>query len=98
MAEIDLPRFGMAVKVALSRKGLSYGDAVARWPETNKALWSRAVNGKALSAGNYLLVCRYLNLRAWAFVRVETGPRLTMKSIAKQAVTAADKRETGARA
>lgn len=93
MAEIDRLTFAVAVASALGEAGLSYTQAVALSPELDKAMLSRAVNGKALSAANYLVLCRALRLDPWNFV-VSKGRRLTMKSLVKQAVTAGASRET----
>ena len=92
MAEIDRAAFGIAVSIALKGRGLSYRQAVTDHPALDKAMLSRACHGERLSAGNYLLLCRILALDPFAFL-VER-PRLTLKDIAKQAVTQSDKRET----
>ncbi len=103
MADLDLRRFAAAVERGLA--GTSVRQAVARWPETNVALWSRARRGQQpLSAGNYLLVCRLLDLDPFAFLieakRVRPAPKpraLTLRgilnSLRDQAVTARVSRE-----
>lgn len=97
MADIDRAAFAFAVAERLAAKRLSYSLAVARWPSTNKALWSRVNAGKPLSAGNYLLVCKLLNLSPWRFWHPDKAKRVTMKTIVKQAVTAGVARETEVR-
>lgn len=94
MAEIDHAAFALTVRSSLARRGLSYSDAVDLWPATNRAMWSRAANGKPLSAGNFLLVCRVLRLSPWRFWQGDKVRRVTMKTIVKQAVTASATRET----
>lgn len=65
MAEIDWTGFSADVRQALD--GLSIHAAVAKWPGTNAALWSRAKRGRQpLSAENYLQLCRLLSLDPWA--------------------------------
>lgn len=109
MAEIDWRGFADAVTARLDGEQLSVRGAVARWPETNIALWSRARRGQQpLSAENYLLVCRLLDIGPWKFWRGNPRParrkparaalRSILKSMRKQAVTAQASRETGARA
>lgn len=108
MAEIDWRRFGDAVTARLDREQLSVRGAVARWPETNVALWSRARRGQQpLSAENYLAVCRLLGISPWRHWRGDPRPakqkptraalRGILKSLRKQAVTATVSRETGVR-
>lgn len=108
MAEIDWRGFGAAVTARLDAEQLSVRGAVARWPETNIALWSRARRGQqSLSAENYLAVCRLLGISPWRHWRGEARPakqkptravlRGILKSLRKQAVTAAVSRETEAR-
>lgn len=94
MAEIDHAAFAATVSAELARRRLSFGLAVLKWPATNKAMWSRATRGQTLSAGNYLLVCRLLRISPWRFWRDGKARRVTMKTIVKQAVTAAATRET----
>lgn len=108
MAEIDWHGFAGIVSARLRRDGLSIRAAVARWPETNVALWSRAARGRQpLSAENYLLLCRILRVSPWRFWRVERAmkpapePRRTTlrdirKRLQKQSVSVCGKRETRA--
>jgi len=107
MADIDWRGFAAAVSDRLDRERLSVRGAVARWPETNVALWSRARRGQQpLSAENYLLVCRVLDIQPWRFWRATPKParrktpraeiRSILKSMRKQAVTARVSREAGA--
>jgi hypothetical protein len=103
MAELDLARFADAVEAGLD--GLSVRQAVAKWPETNVALWSRARRGRQpLSAANFLLVCAALDLDPFAFVKPEKvvrgcrrAPRLSLRGIVEtlrnQTVTARVSRE-----
>lgn len=69
-AEFDWIGFGAEVGVRLALAGLSTRQAVARWPDTNVTLWSRARSGnKPLSVPNFLLVCRCLRIpptRHWS--------------------------------
>lgn len=105
MAEIDWRGFADAVTARLDRDGLSVRGAVARWPETNTALWSRARRGQQpLSAENYLLVCRLLDISPWRHWRDALRParrkpsrhsiRGILKSMRKQAVTVHVSHET----
>lgn len=107
MAEIDWRGFADAVTARLDHEQLSVRGAVARWPGTNIALWSRARRGQQpLSAENYLLVCRLLDISPWRHWRADPRPpkrkpakgalRVILKSLRKQAVTAAVSRETRA--
>lgn len=95
MARLDWPAFGRAVTGRLDAAGLSVRGAVARWPETNIALWSRARSGrKPLSVENFLLVCHLLRLSPRAFWSRDKRRRVTRKMLAKQAVTVGVRRET----
>jgi hypothetical protein len=107
MAEIDWRGFADAVSDRLDRERFSVRGAVARWPETNVTLWSRARRGQQpLSAENYLLVCRVLDIQPWRFWRAEPRPprrkvpriaiRAILKNMRKQAVAAPVSREEGA--
>ena len=92
MASYDRTAFAFAVAAALQARGLS-GEAAARtFPDTDTALWSRLRNGKELTVGNYLLVCRTLNL--WPLRYLVRDKRLTRKRILKQALTRDVSRET----
>ncbi|WP_274426769.1 hypothetical protein [Chelativorans sp. YIM 93263] len=98
MAEIDRTAFASAVREQLSARGLSFGDAVAGWPELDKAMLSRACTEKRLSAANLLLVCAVFELDPYRFLKRDKGRRVHLRDIAKslseQAVTQGDKRET----
>ncbi|MEO3386032.1 hypothetical protein [Mesorhizobium sp. CAU 1741] len=106
MAEIDWQGFASIVSARLRRDGLSIRAAVARWPETNVALWSRAARGRQpLSAENFLLLCRILRVSPWRFWSVHAGTqpagspkRTTLRAIRKrmqkQSVSVCAKRET----
>ena len=90
----------LVVRLALSVRG-----AVAAFPGTNIALWSRARRGRQpLSAENYLLVCRLLSLDPYRFFLAAPKPprrkagrslRDILKAMKKQAVTARVSREAG---
>lgn len=97
MAEIDGAAFARALSGRLDQLGYSIGRAVEKWPLTNKAMLSRAINGKPLSAGNYLLLCEMAGLDPYAFLDREKSERLTRKDVISRAVTALATRETGAR-
>lgn len=97
MAEIDGPKFASAFAARLDGLGYSIGVAVRKWPLTNKAMLSRGLNGKPLSAGNYLLLCEMAGLDPYAFLDREKSERLTRKDVISRAVTALATRETGAR-
>lgn len=103
MAEIDWPAFARRVDGECTRRGLSVRGAVAAFPGTNAALWSRARRGRQpLSAENYLLVCQLLALDPWRFFAATPKPprraaggslRAILKSLKKQTVTAGVSRE-----
>lgn len=95
MAEIDHAKFAAALSDRLREIGYSLSRATEKWPQTNKAMLSRAASGKVISAGNLLLICHLAGLDPFAFLIMDKQPRMTMKSILKQTVTAVDKRETG---
>lgn len=95
MARFDFPSFGAALAERLQDLGYSLGKAAEKWPETNKAMLSRAINGGTLSADSVLTICRFSGLDPFEFLGEGRRRRVTMKTILKQAVTAADKRETG---
>ena len=105
MAEIDWRGFGEAVSRKLDGERLSVRGAVARWPETNTALWSRARRGQQpLSAENFLLVCRLLDISPWRpwcgtprprrSKPMRTALRDILKDMRKQSVTASVSRVT----
>lgn len=84
MAEIDWPAFAGAVRTGLAREGLSMRRAVARWPGTSVALWSRAASAsRPVSAANYLLVCRLLGLDPFAFWRAGGSERPDRRAAAR---------------
>lgn len=95
MAEIDHAKFAAAISARLQEIGYSLSRAAEKWPQTNKAMLSRATSGKVISAGNLLLISHLAGLDPFAFLIMDKQPRVTMKSILKQSVTAVDKRETG---
>jgi len=95
MAKFDFPAFGAALAERLHAIGYSLDRAVAQWPETNKAMLSRAQNGVPLSVDSVLTICRFAGLDPFDFLDAGKRRRVTMKSIVKQAVTAGASRETG---
>lgn len=99
MAEIAFHSFADAFQARLDKLNYSLRKAEEKWPETDRAMLSRAINGKVLSAGNFLLLCEYAGLDPYRFVSRVPRRRVTMKtiekSIADQLVTPPDKRETG---
>lgn len=99
MANIDHAAFAEAVCIELRRQGLSFALAVEKWPELDKAMLSRACSEKALSAGNFLLVCKLIRLDPYRFLKRGKRRRVRLRDIVKrlqeQTVTQADKRETG---
>lgn len=94
MAEIDHRQFAEAFAERLQEIGYSLGRAAQKWPDTNKAMLSRATTGKPISAGNFLLLCQLAGLDPFDFLDTGKQRRVTMKTILNQAVTAAAKRET----
>lgn len=92
MASYDRTAFAFAVAAVLQARGLSVERAAAHWPDTDAALWSRVKNGREISTGNFLLVCRVLNLWPLRYLRREK--RLTKKRILKHALTRAVSRGT----
>jgi hypothetical protein len=95
MAKFDFPAFGAALAERLHDLGYSLDRAERQWPETNKAMLSRAVNGTTLSVDSVLTICRFAGLDPFEFLGDGRRRRFTRKSILKQAVTAAVQRETG---
>lgn len=95
MAEVSFQRFAHAFQDRLNELGYSLRRAEDQWPETDRAMLSRAINGKTLSAGNYLLLCEMAGLNPYAFFERAPHRRVTLKSIASQLVTAPDTCETG---
>lgn len=95
MAEIDFHRFGDAFADRLKGIGYSLSQAEQKWPETDRAMLSRARAGKTLSAGNYLLLCEMAGLDPYAFMTRAKRRHVTRKTILEQAVTRGVARETG---
>lgn len=93
MAEIDREKFAHALADRLHALGYSYAAAVDKWPETNRAMLSRACNAHELSAGNYLLICEMAGLDPYLYLRRAKAIRHTLKSILNQTVTAGVSRE-----
>lgn len=94
MAEIDRVRFAMHFSSRLTSLGYSLSRAAEKWPETDRAMLSRAINGKTLSAGNFLLLCEMAGLDPYRFLRRGKTARMTRKSVLDQAVTRGVPRET----
>lgn len=92
MADFDHCAFARDVRAALDERGQSFAQACAAHGGLDKAMLSRAVHEQKLSAANVLLLCRAFALDP--FVYLVERPRLTLKSIAKQAVTHSVQRET----
>ena len=97
MADVDCGRFAAAMRCRLDEIGYSLRRAEHQWPQADRAMLSRAVNGKTLSAGNFLLLCELAGLDPYAFI--DRGPRrqVTMKTIVEQMVTPPVQRETSER-
>ena len=93
MAELDLARFAGALADRLRACGYSYSQAVEQWPETDRAMLSRAINRKPLSAANFLLLCRKAGLDPFDFLVAGKRRHVTLKSILDQAVTGGVSRE-----
>lgn len=87
MADIAFHDFADAFRQRLSGLGYSLRDAERKWPATDRAMLSRAVNGKVLSAGNYLLLCEMAGLDPYLYFERAKRKRTTMKTIVKQMVT-----------
>lgn len=96
MADVDFARFADAFRCRLDQIGYSLRRAEQQWPDTDRAMLSRAVNGKTLSAGNFLLLCEMAGLDPYAFVGRSPRRQITRKSIIKQMVTPSVQRETDA--
>ncbi len=94
MAEIGFEKFADAFQQRLDQLGYSLRVAEEKWPETDRAMLSRAINGKTLSAGNYLLLCEYAGLDPYRYLARNPRRRVTMKTIAEQMVTPSVARET----
>jgi len=96
MADVDFARFAGALRDRLDQIGYSLRRAEQQWPQTDRAMLSRAVNGKALSAGNFLLLCEMAGLDPYAFVERGARRKVTLKTIVEQMVTPSVQRETDA--
>ncbi|MER9471064.1 hypothetical protein [Mesorhizobium sp. M0520] len=96
MADVAFRKFADAFQQRLDALGYSLRIAEQKWPDTDRAMLSRATNGKTLSAGNYLLLCNYAGLDPYAYVEAAAHRRVTMKTISEQLVTPPVQRETGA--
>ena len=96
MAEVRFDAFADAFQSRLDELGYSLRRAEQKWPQTDRAMLSRAVNGKALSAGNYLLLCEMAGLDPYAFIERGKHRRTSLKTIREQMVTLAASRETEA--
>lgn len=94
MADIAFSAFGNAFSERLAEIGYSQSRAAHQWPDTDKAMLSRACRGDRISAGNLLLLCRLAGLDPFAFLTVGKQSHITMKTILKQHVTVHVKRET----
>ncbi len=94
MADFDHDAFADAFEARLAEIGYTADRAVQKWPDTDKAMISRARNGKPLSSGNMLLLCQMAVLDPFAFLIVKHKRRVTRKTILKQLVTVPVTRET----
>lgn len=94
VAEIAFHQFGDAFRDRLNALGYSLRRAEEVWPEADRAMLSRAINGKVLSAGNYLLLCDYAGLDPHRYLARDPRRRVTRKTIADQTVTPCVSRET----
>lgn len=87
MADIAFHDFADSFRRRLNGLGYSLRDAERKWPGTDRAMLSRATNGKVLSAGNYLLLCEMAGLDPYLYFERAKRKRTTMKTIVKQMVT-----------
>lgn len=94
MADVAFHTFAIAFQGRLDSLGYSLRVAEQKWPDTDRAMLSRAINGKTLSAGNYLLLCNYAGLDPYAYFERRPRRCVTMKTIAEQLVTPPVQRET----
>jgi len=94
MAEVCFSDFAKAFRKRLDKIGYSLRRAEEQWPLTDRAMLSRAVNGKKLSAGNYLLLCEMAGFDPYQFMERAKRKRTTMKTIADHMVTLPVQRET----
>lgn len=95
MADVAFLRFANAFQDRLNDLGYSLRRAEEQWPDTDRAMLSRAVNAKTLSAGNFLLLCDLAGLDPYLYIERARRRRVTLKSISDQLVTPFDQRETG---
>lgn len=95
MADIAFHHFADAFQNRLNELGYSLRRAEDQWPDTDRAMLSRAINGKTLSAGNFLLLCEMAGLDPYAYFERAPHRRVTLKTIAAQLVTPSATRETG---
>ena len=96
MADVAFLRFANAFQDRLNELGYSLRRAEDQWPDTDRAMLSRAINGKTLSAGNYLLLCEMSGLDPYAYLERPPHRRVTLKTIAEHMVTPSATRETEA--
>ncbi|MER2535503.1 MAG: hypothetical protein ABTQ31_10120 [Rhizobiaceae bacterium] len=94
MAKLDFAAFGDALQQRLDEIGYSLRRAEQKWPETNRATLSHAINGKRLSPENYLLLCELAGLDPYRFLSRDRSRRFTRKSIFNQLVKARVSRGT----
>ncbi|WP_156460185.1 hypothetical protein [Mesorhizobium sp. Root157] len=94
MAEVCFADFATALRRRLDVLGYSLRHAEEKWPATDRAMLSRAVNAKPLSAGNYLLLCEMAGFDPYQFMERGKRKRVTMKTIANHMVTLPVQRET----
>lgn len=88
MDRFDLMKFAGLVDAALRKRGSA--NVLADYPGINKAMLSRARNGKPISVGNYLALCLVLDIDVWQcynFASAKNSPN-------DQAVTPHVSRET----
>lgn len=94
MAEVCFAEFAAALRRRLDALGYSLRRAEEKWPLTDRAMLSRAVNGKTLSAGNYLLLCEMAGFDPYQFTERGKRRRVTGKTILDHMVTVRVQRET----
>lgn len=95
MADIDRAGFAVDFSRRLAELGYSLSRAAGKWPQTDRAMLSRATNGKTLSAGNFLLLCEMSGLDPYVYLQRGKASHLTRKTLVEQAVTRGVPRETG---
>jgi hypothetical protein len=91
---LDRTAFAFAVKRALERRGWSYERGCHCAPFVNRAMLSRAVNGRHVSLTSYIAICAALDLDPFGFVYAGDG--VNIQKI--QPVTVGVSRETLAHA